>query len=129
MSTAALSKNVSPAIESIHVTDSTITAQLQDGRAISVPLSWSYRLELATPEQRANYEVFGAGKYVHWPDVDEDLSGTSFFNGTPPPDPGAQPCLGAQPWPTAQPCPRGRHYLRAMHQCSQLHSEIRAACG
>ena len=61
-------------IKKITVTEDTITAQLMDGRTISVPLAWSWRLSEATPKQRANWEIIGDGHGVHWPDVDEDIS-------------------------------------------------------
>ena len=37
-------------IKSVSVTEDTITAYLVDGRVISVPLTWSWRLSEATPE-------------------------------------------------------------------------------
>jgi len=43
-----------PRIEHVRVTEDEIIAQLVDGRAISVPLAWSWRLAEATPAQRAN---------------------------------------------------------------------------
>jgi hypothetical protein len=52
----------------------TITAHLVDGRVISVPLAWSWRLSDATPAQRANWQLIGDGHGVHWPDIDEDIS-------------------------------------------------------
>jgi len=84
VSTAAKLKS-EPRIRSIDVNDQTIVATLTDGRVVSVPLRWSYRLEVATPEQRANYRLIGRGYGVHWPDVDEDLSANGFLNGTPAP--------------------------------------------
>jgi Protein of unknown function (DUF2442) len=36
---------------------------------------WFARLDTATPEQRARRELFPGGDAVHWPDVDEDISG------------------------------------------------------
>ena len=59
-----------PRIISIQVTDDLITARLADGRSISVPMVWSWRLSEATPEQRNNFEIIGNGLGVHWPDVD-----------------------------------------------------------
>lgn len=47
---------------------------LEDGREISVPLRWYPRLESATPQQRARWEMAGAGFGIHWPEIDEDLS-------------------------------------------------------
>ncbi|MSP14281.1 MAG: DUF2442 domain-containing protein [Chloroflexi bacterium] len=61
-------------IKDIVITEDTITAHLIDGRTISVPLVWSWRLAEATPEQRAHYELIGDGHGVHWPDIDEDIS-------------------------------------------------------
>jgi hypothetical protein len=74
-------------IKDIRVTEDTITAYLTDGRAISVPLAWSWRLSEATPEQRANYEIIGDGEGVHWPDIDEDISAEGMLYGVPAPRP------------------------------------------
>lgn len=48
MSTAV---SLEPRIKDVQITDESITAYLADGRAISVPLAWSWRLSEATPEQ------------------------------------------------------------------------------
>ena len=78
-------------IKDIKVTEDTIVAHLTDGRTISVPLVWSWRLAEATPEQRANYEIMGDGHGVHWPDIDEDISAEGMLHGTPAPRPKHQP--------------------------------------
>jgi len=70
-------------IQSVDVSDDSITAYLTDGRVISVPLAWSWRLSEATPTQRANYQIIGAGHGVHWPEVDEDLSAEGMLHGVP----------------------------------------------
>jgi hypothetical protein len=72
-----------PRISTIEVSDETITAHLTDGRVISVPLVWSWRLANATPEQRKNFQIIGNGQGVHWPDVDEDISAIGMLDGTP----------------------------------------------
>ena len=72
-----------PRIISIQVTDDLITARLADGRSISVPMVWSWRLSEATPEQRNNFEIIGNGLGVHWPDIDEDISATGMLYGIP----------------------------------------------
>ena len=82
MSTAA---HEWPALIAVAVDDRWITATFDDGRRVSVPLTWSWRLEAATVDQRANSEFVGDGTSVHWPDVDEDLSARGFFVGTPAP--------------------------------------------
>ena len=74
-------------IQDIRVTEDTITAYLTDGRTISVPLAWSWRLSEATPEQRANFEIIGDGEGVHWPDIDEDISAEGMLYGVPAPRP------------------------------------------
>ena len=72
-----------PRIKDIRVTEDLITAYLVDGRTISVPLAWSWRLSEATPGQRANYEFIGDGLGVHWPDIDEDISAEGMLTGAP----------------------------------------------
>jgi hypothetical protein len=72
-------------IREIRVTDDEIIADLMDGRTISVPLAWSWRLSAATPEQRANVEIIGNGDVAHWPDVDEDISARGMLAGIPAP--------------------------------------------
>jgi hypothetical protein len=72
-----------PRIKSVEVSDEMISARLADGRIISVPLAWSWRLAAATPAQRANYEIIGDGQGVHWPDVDEDISAHGMLTGDP----------------------------------------------
>lgn len=72
-----------PRISTMEVSDETITAHLTDGRVISVPLVWSWRLANATPEQRKNFQIIGNGQGVHWPDVDEDISAIGMLDGVP----------------------------------------------
>jgi hypothetical protein len=80
MSTAV---SVESRIDRVSVTEDTITAHLVDGRVISVPLAWSWRLSEATPAQRAHWELIGDGHGVHWPEIDEDLSAEGMLNGVP----------------------------------------------
>jgi len=72
-----------PRARSVEVTDDEITAHLVDGRTITVPLVWSWRLAEATPEQRAHWELLGDGEGMHWPDIDEDLSVRGMLEGIP----------------------------------------------
>ena len=57
------------------------TVQLTDGRAVSVPYAWLPRLAEATGEQRAEYELTGHGRGIHWPEIDEDLSVAGVLRG------------------------------------------------
>ena len=72
-----------PRIQDVRVTDDEIIASLADGRTISVPLAWSWRLAEATPAQRTNFRLIGTGQGVHWPDVDEDVSVEGMLHGIP----------------------------------------------
>ncbi len=62
-----------PKIVQVRVTEDTLSVDLEDGRTISVPLSWYPRLVHATPEERQNFRIAGAGYGIHWPDLDEDI--------------------------------------------------------
>ena len=70
-------------IQHVRVTEDEIIARLADGRVISVPLAWSWRLSEATSEQRAHFRLIGSGQGVHWPDVDEDISVEGMLYGIP----------------------------------------------
>jgi hypothetical protein len=76
-------KEIEPRVLSVQVSDDEINAFLLDGRRISVPLAWSWRLSEATPEQRQNFHVIGEGEGIHWPDIDEDISVEGMLRGVP----------------------------------------------
>lgn len=84
--TSLAHKNVADIrVKSVVVDDERIVVELMDGRAIAAPLAWYPRLANATPEQRANWTLAGAGLGVHWPDIDEDLSTEGLLRGAPAP--------------------------------------------
>jgi Protein of unknown function (DUF2442) len=70
-------------IKHFQVTDDVIMAELRDGRTISVPLTWSWRLSEASAQQRSNFEMIGNGEGVHWPELDEDISVHGMLYGAP----------------------------------------------
>jgi hypothetical protein len=72
-----------PRIVALEVTGDAIVAQFADGRTVSVPLAWSWRLANATPAQRRRFEIIGNGEGVHWPDIDEDISARGMLQGIP----------------------------------------------
>jgi hypothetical protein len=76
-----------PRILRARITNDEIIADLADGRIISVPLAWSWRLSEASPAQRANFRLIGTGQGVHWPDMDEDISVEGLLHGSPAPRP------------------------------------------
>jgi len=63
----------SPRVVNVFVTDDTLSVDLEDGRTIAVPIVWYPRLAYGTPEERANFQVSGAGYGIHWPGLDEDI--------------------------------------------------------
>jgi hypothetical protein len=75
--------NSEPRIAVLEVTEDAIAARLTDGRTISVPLAWSWRLSNATPDQRSHFEMIGDGEGVHWPEIDEDISARGMLQGMP----------------------------------------------
>jgi len=77
--------NTEPRINVVEITGEVISATLDDGRTISVPLTWSWRLTEASVEQRNNFEIIGNGIGIHWPDIDEDISAEGMLYGAPAP--------------------------------------------
>ncbi|HUL13684.1 MAG TPA: DUF2442 domain-containing protein [Methylococcaceae bacterium] len=72
-----------PRLRDVEITEDEIIAHLLDGRTISVPLIWSWRLSEATAAQRQHFEIVGDGQGIHWPDIDEDLSVEGMLHGSP----------------------------------------------
>ncbi|MBM3747065.1 MAG: DUF2442 domain-containing protein [Acidobacteria bacterium] len=66
---------------SASVTREALTVDLMDGRTIAVPLVWYPRLWHGTPQERSRFEIFGDGAYLHWPDLDEDLTVAGLLAG------------------------------------------------
>jgi hypothetical protein len=77
----SIAVNIDPRVKAVSVTEDLITFDLVDGRKVSVPLAWSWRLSEATPAQRSNFEIVGDGQGVHWPEIDEDLSAQGMLTG------------------------------------------------
>ncbi len=59
---------------SVVVGDDSLSVELRDGRAITVPLLWYPRLENGSKAERDNWQLIGCGEGIHWPDLDEDIS-------------------------------------------------------
>jgi hypothetical protein len=76
-------ETVEPRIQNVKVTSDAIIAYLTDGRVVSVPLVWSWRLSEATAKQRGRFEIIGDGQGVHWPEIDEDISAEGMLHGVP----------------------------------------------
>lgn len=72
-----------PRLLHVQITEDEIIAHLVDGRTISVPLIWSWRLSEASEKQRQNFAILGDGQGIHWPDIDEDISVAGMLYGSP----------------------------------------------
>jgi hypothetical protein len=70
-------------VKDVRFTEDAMAVDLIDGRTITVPLVWYPKLLDATPEQRQNWHIAGAGYGIHWPDIDEDLSTEGLLRGAP----------------------------------------------
>jgi hypothetical protein len=58
-----------------------LTIDLHDGRVLTVPLSWFPSLLAASPAERRNWRLSGAGYGIHWPALDYDLSVEAILEG------------------------------------------------
>lgn len=67
----------------VKVTEDSLLVELTDGRTIVVPLAWYPRLLHATPDERNSWRLIGAGRGIHWPKLDEDISVASLLAGRP----------------------------------------------
>jgi hypothetical protein len=67
--------------DSVEVNDEVLIVNLSEGRSVSVPLAWYPRLWYGTGDERARFEIIGDGMYIHWPDLDEDLSVAGILAG------------------------------------------------
>ncbi len=72
-----------PKIQSVSVVDDTLSANLSDGRTLSVPLVWYPRLHHGTLEERNDWRLIGRGEGIHWPRLDEDISIQNLLLGQP----------------------------------------------
>jgi len=82
---------VTPLAQDVRVTEHELVVSLVDGRTISVPLAWFPRLLHASPEQRSQFELLGDGEGIHWPEIDEDISGAGLLRGVRPSKKHSQP--------------------------------------
>ncbi len=70
-----------PRARSVAVSEESLTVDLVDGRTIIVPLVWYPRLWHGTAQERNHLEIIGDGTYIHWPDLDEDLTVAGLLAG------------------------------------------------
>jgi len=90
--------------QAVKVDRESLTVDLTDGRTIVVPLVWYPRLWHATARERSRLEIFGDGAYIHWPDLDEDLTVPGLLAGR---QSGESP-KSLQKWLDSRPTARSR---------------------
>jgi hypothetical protein len=56
-----------------------IFVELSDNRIIGTPISWYPNLSKGSEAQLANYELWNNGQWIHWEELDEDLSAEGFL--------------------------------------------------
>jgi hypothetical protein len=66
---------------SLTLNDEALSVDLIDGRTVIVPLVWYPRLWHGSQQERDNFEIFGDGAYIHWPELDEDLTVAGLLEG------------------------------------------------
>lgn len=74
-----LNNTTPPDVTAVHITDDRLTFDLEDGRSVSVPLAFYPTLMLASPEERAEYEICHSS--VYWAKLDCDISSDCLLRG------------------------------------------------
>ena len=74
--------NSKPAkVDAISTAEGLLTVWLKDGRILSLPLVWYPSLAKATVAERELWQPSGAGRGIHWPALDYDLSVEGLLEG------------------------------------------------
>lgn len=82
MNTSVVELHVPNAVN-VAITDDTLTVELEDGRTLSVPLTWFPRLINASTYERTNWRFIGKGQGIHREGLDEDISVEGLLTGKP----------------------------------------------
>ena len=65
----------------VAISEDSLTVEMAEGRAITVPLGWFPRLLHANATERLNWRLIGRGEGICWPEIDEDISVESLLAG------------------------------------------------
>jgi hypothetical protein len=65
----------------VEFSSDSMTVVLDDGRRLSVPLTWFPRLLHGSNAERSNFQLIGDGEGIHWSGLDEDISVESLIAG------------------------------------------------
>jgi hypothetical protein len=69
-------------VVAVDIRENKVYVTVADGRVIGSPLDWYPWLAQATPEQRANVEMYILSAY--WPDLDDGIDVVEMLKGIPP---------------------------------------------
>ena len=61
-----------PEIQTVMVSEDSLTVDLKDGRTIITPLLWYPRLCYATEQEQQNFQIMR--NVIYWPELDEEVS-------------------------------------------------------
>ena len=70
---------------SISISETSLVVELQDGRTLTIPLSWFPDLVEADGEQLADHRLIGDGLGIHWETLGVELSVSGLLFDSPPP--------------------------------------------
>lgn len=61
-----------PEIQTVLVSEESLSVDLTDGRTIITPLLWYPRLSYATEQERQHFQILRT--VIYWPDLDEEIN-------------------------------------------------------
>ena len=70
-------------VKHIEISPDSLTVELMDGRALTVPLAYYPTLLHATDQERKDCKPIGAGYGIEWPRLDYHLSVDGLIQGFP----------------------------------------------
>lgn len=67
-------------ITSVWFNNNNIIVEMSNGKIIETPIKYYPNLSKGTQNQINNYEIKGGGRWIHWEELDEDLSAEGFLS-------------------------------------------------
>ncbi|MFI5162883.1 MAG: DUF2442 domain-containing protein [Sphingobacteriales bacterium] len=67
-------------IKSVWFKNGNISVEMSDGSIIENPINNYPNLSKGTTKQINNYQIKGNGRWIHWEELDEDLSAEGFLS-------------------------------------------------
>ncbi len=68
-----LTLETDPVVVDLTIFENRFVTTFEDGRSLSIPLSWYPRLLHATPQELNSWIILGDGYAIEWPDIDEHI--------------------------------------------------------